>query len=700
MAATLPTEEDPCMYRYTKLRKNEIRLAKLLPGKFEDPIIIKLYSATQRGPDDPKYEALSYAWGSRANPSSIQIRDGGRMRGERAWSRLTGQKRSYVLSVAQSLEVALRFLRRRYRSRTLWIDAICIDQSNKDERSVEVLRMGDIYHWAERVVIWLGTAGPHVKDAFDLFHHIDCNYKLETSDFTIDITQRESSEEAPARYNMCYECHYSTTLKTGIEDLLNRAWFERLWIWQELCRARKAIVTYGDREILWNTLSTAINCIELQLRLCGTHSKQGINRELVRRINLISGLYFRAERFWKDGGDLGLYNLLSDTQYSKCEDPRDRIYAHLSMLWEGLRQRIRPDYEKSVSDVYTDSFLQSCAEYGELILLKLCGERSSTLSLPSWVPDLSVPRDVEPLGDGLAYSSGRSACEYSVESKSVLCVKGLQSATVATVSDRVAHDPDFKEVSSTLRRTVPANSSRLNYLAGGTVFDAYCSIVVCGNLAERYPDTADWPTLEEGRSLLSPLLLGREEIEDKHTKENEIQHPMEMQVDDQALYETLAVRYTAGRVFFTTAEGYIGLGSADIQAGDIVCVFLGLDMPIVLRAAGNDFFKVIGCCYVHGIIDGEALLGPLPTSWRIENRSAKTGATEMTFFVNSATKVRTQEDPRLTEFPPGWSSTEDPDTGELNFAEQGQGAWTWHDPRMTSEELIKHGVPIRTSRLV
>ena len=72
------------------------------------------------------------------------------------------------LSITKDLPQALRHLRRQKFSRTLWIDQICINQINLDERSAQVTIMGEIYRHANRVVVWLGPA----KDDSDLAMHL------------------------------------------------------------------------------------------------------------------------------------------------------------------------------------------------------------------------------------------------------------------------------------------------------------------------------------------------------------------------------------------------------------------------------------------------------------------------------------------------------------------------------------------------
>jgi Heterokaryon incompatibility protein (HET) len=91
--------------------------------------------STRRTP----YEALSYVWGSPVCNNEITC-DGD------------------SLLITESCLTALRYLRMKARTRTLWVDAICINQKSLEERNKQVALMGDIYKCAQRVLIWLGEA--------------------------------------------------------------------------------------------------------------------------------------------------------------------------------------------------------------------------------------------------------------------------------------------------------------------------------------------------------------------------------------------------------------------------------------------------------------------------------------------------------------------------------------------------------------
>ena len=124
-------------FPYKSLAKgtSEIRLMILEPGDFEEPVRshLQLVKLDHR----PDYEALSYVWGSCNDRKSIS---------------LNGME----FAVTANLFIALRYLRRQDKPRTVWVDAVCINQADASERGGQVARMGDIYRQATKVVIWVG----------------------------------------------------------------------------------------------------------------------------------------------------------------------------------------------------------------------------------------------------------------------------------------------------------------------------------------------------------------------------------------------------------------------------------------------------------------------------------------------------------------------------------------------------------------
>lgn len=125
------------MYTTLDEERREIRLLQLLPGKDNDVLECRLFISAGR---QEKYEALSYVWGDPTATETILVN------GTRC-------------HVGQNLMQALQHLRQAEHPRLLWVDALCINQNDIEERAKQVQIMGEIYGNAYRTVVWLGDFG-------------------------------------------------------------------------------------------------------------------------------------------------------------------------------------------------------------------------------------------------------------------------------------------------------------------------------------------------------------------------------------------------------------------------------------------------------------------------------------------------------------------------------------------------------------
>jgi hypothetical protein len=127
---------------YARLNLNEIRVVTVHPGAATDHLTCSLNTVQlQHHPSSLQrnYEALSYVWGCPARLVRIRCYQ----EPEPAW-----------LAITESLEFALLNLRNVQEPRTMWIDSICIDQDNHEEKGDQIKLMANIYSRASTVVIW------------------------------------------------------------------------------------------------------------------------------------------------------------------------------------------------------------------------------------------------------------------------------------------------------------------------------------------------------------------------------------------------------------------------------------------------------------------------------------------------------------------------------------------------------------------
>jgi len=144
----------PAAYAYKPLSgPRAIRVIVLEPAiQIDDPIRCRLeeISLDERPDTAHQYEALSYVWGEAVGTRPIEC---------------AGD----TLLVTPNCESALRYLRPVNGERTMWIDAVCIDQTSTSEKAVQVPLMRDVYAGSTRVLVWLGPGSDETRK---LFRHV------------------------------------------------------------------------------------------------------------------------------------------------------------------------------------------------------------------------------------------------------------------------------------------------------------------------------------------------------------------------------------------------------------------------------------------------------------------------------------------------------------------------------------------------
>jgi hypothetical protein len=157
---------------YLPLVDGCIRLLTLYPGSFHSPIEGQLEQVTLTA--DCGYEALSYVWGGEEDPSKITI-----------------NKKPFCIT--KNLECALRHLWYTERLRIVWIDAICINQRDDDEKSKQVAIMGNIYNKALKVCAWLGEGDKSSDCVFDVLKEYQVRRTRAVISSNLDAAEQLSS---------------------------------------------------------------------------------------------------------------------------------------------------------------------------------------------------------------------------------------------------------------------------------------------------------------------------------------------------------------------------------------------------------------------------------------------------------------------------------------------------------------------------
>ncbi|PQE07224.1 Heterokaryon incompatibility protein [Rutstroemia sp. NJR-2017a BVV2] len=456
----------------------------------------------------------------------------------------------------------------------------------------------------------------------------------------------------------------------SLENLFDRPWFKRLWVWQEIILARNAAAVCGSRNLAWSdfrkfSVFFAQNCAPpLSLR-----TRQNLNH--------ISSLCYCKTA----GRPLTVVELMNIMRACKCSDDRDRLYGMYNLLnqTDANAVKIEPDYSKTVSEVYREFAMANYEKAGDLDVMNFCKiipkKGKTEGSLPSWVPDVRM------ICSSLHKVSDRALVSSTTSDRNILEVTGKYCTTI----DDKKVLPEFTEllVAVSLRQAIrdiaPKGVLCQQYapMRKKTLLEAFTRTILT-LFADNYSPHFDGvsPFLE-AQNVVANCLQKREPSIEDHGAENKVLLRM---------WTTFS-----SRSFFTTKEGYIGLAPDTAAPGDVLVVLLGLDSPVLLRATTNGCYNVVGTCYVYGLMSSEALLGPLPGDTRIIKYWNKPLGTWSYAFLDDGTQQSQTDDPRLGPLPGGWHFAPENVCKEKStyplFCREDTGEATKFDPRLTPEAL-------------
>ncbi|KAK2601524.1 hypothetical protein QQS21_004909 [Conoideocrella luteorostrata] len=608
---------DRYQYRPLASQSREIRLITLGPGGLPDDLHIELRHETLSTNKPPPYDSLSYAWGTEKELVQIQ----------------NGPSSTKSLVIPQNLATALKYVRYEDRPRVLWIDAICIDQSNTQERSQQVAIMGDIYGMARQVVVWIGTESDDSTFALELLEHIGSKVEVDWSTITMRPAATDASEPEWADKNQ--RLPYQERDLVALNSLFHRTWFERLWTRQEVRLANTdAIVMCGTKMMSWKALRNSIFAIRLKPGKVFPSEKT--TEQFYDRIELIYAIIDERPR--------PLQSMLARARIAECSDPRDRVYALLNMLHPNEKALgIVPDHSKTTEELYQHVVLRHIEQYKSLHILSAC--QLGSRNMPSWVPDWSTRSVLDPFwycgeGDKLL---DRSDASYL--GAGVLQASGLSVATINEVRD-LNFPQQLLHVAEHIIKLLPDNiiDGKYRHENGERLLEAYCRIFCCNEFGEKWSPTRSYtPDTQKSMEFFASMINM-----DKATMETTVE------LDAAGIYLSYVYGNCRGRCLFSTKEGYVGLAPKSAKPGDEVCFLFGRDSPMVLRLVKEKSglkHQVVGECYAHGLMAGEAVLGDLPNDMVQVFQKDEASRQNAPAYLNRQTGLIQREDPRLESFP-------------------------------------------------
>ena len=601
------------VYRSLTPDKQRIRLIHLLPTNSLQPERADEISCTVSHVslyDSPAFTALSYNWGELHLARTISV---------------DGQP----FKITVNLEVALRHLRLADETRTLWVDALCIDQESTVEKSEQVQQMDQIYARAEGVIAWLGPAGNDSDLAFDWI----VRYGTWSSDLGVGSTPQmrlrhllsdlEESKTLPNKAlqsfleELCRDLHLGDPIDTSrlckcLSQIFQRPYWNRIWVVQEVVRARDLIFICGKaratEEAVHHALRLLRNFRQYVTTSTATESLITTKRFTVADINTQDPINLLKSR--RVTQDLPLIHLLRLHRRFHATEPQDKIFALLGLSADGEALGVPVNYSVRWQIVYT-SLARKLLMNGFTEILSLCTvSTSSAYGLPSWVPNWSIPsksgplqqrgvdRTTQPPISALQprFSAGHSGKDSGLrfgaddDEQSSMTILAKLVGEVLNVGSPWASGGTcrwLQDLDMLSRQVYPSpeeSLQRLTALCRASVADQE---IRQGSLKPRLSDTH----LNDVRVCLDSM------NEEPIRVDTLVQHGLGsycQQVQDIASH----------RRAFVASGRFLGIGPCELEVGDCVYVLSGCHVPFVLRRdSSRTGFQLVGETYVHGVMD-------------------------------------------------------------------------------------------------
>ena len=296
---------------------NEIRILTVLPS-YDKHSIIKCVLKIVSLDENPRYEAISYAWGDPEECAAVRV-------GERKWN------------IPSNLEACLRRFHRQTKSRTLWADELCVSQTDIDEKGRQVVPMDRIFKQAAAVRIWLGPATSSSGRAMDLLRCLGSPYEAQDPLRINNRAATQSDVEA-------------------LTALLSRPYWKRAWVLQEMALSKMATFHCGESSIDINDFPTSpatVHAVVLSLRPFYFKPVPD-GDEITHALFCISAILRMRQTGLIGAPDFQAFAHADVCHTQKVTDERDNIYAFLGMLDPRLARLIVPDDKKAFKNICRD----------------------------------------------------------------------------------------------------------------------------------------------------------------------------------------------------------------------------------------------------------------------------------------------------------------------------------------------------------
>ncbi|KAL1616937.1 hypothetical protein SLS54_008142 [Diplodia seriata] len=603
------------VYQYRPLEGDRhIRLLRILDpdsdGGYKKPTLDLVHVDIDT---TPPFEAVSYVWGDPAPVGTLHLSSSGELR------------------IAHNLNDALPYLIEQAATETghLWIDAICINQADGEEKDKQIPLMRDIYSSATRALAWLGLELP--DDGHTENHGAPSARIADAIDIVLrhsDAFPREDTLAARERWDNKLRDHMRLIMTkeaipeerldawvSSLDSIADLPFFIRAWTFQEWVLPEELLIIIGSHAFPPGAMPMVSGLLN-SCRAYGekfTSQAHQFNRERVRETyqeqrtsnkewRFDASMLCRIMKFLHSGGE------------ALTSEPHDRIFTFLGLA---NLPGFKPDSSLPMKDTLTSfSHHVISASHSLDIIPTGCGLRLPEFAgVPSWVPDWSpgLPTKVllhygiittDALWD--AAKGLKHTCNNDFGSQELL-VRGRVIGLVEKCSPTLTEID--KQIGLEMRiswHTFMNGGSTISWssMKPADIFRVLLASMGGGNDISRIFWTAgECVALCEKYLILPSLDLASDDEE-----LSRIPVPDEAEEDPEwmkFMYNVLG--FWTRRRFVTTSSGRYGMAWEDAKVGDAIVILHGLRIPLLLREtdmAGR--YRVVCDASIEGIMFGEA----------------------------------------------------------------------------------------------
>ncbi|CAD6575078.1 MAG: hypothetical protein ASARMPRED_007045 [Alectoria sarmentosa] len=598
---------------YPPLPADSIRILTLLPGKPESTIRCELSIRSLY--DSRDYEVLSYALERRKSESFINVN-------------------GYTIRVNPYLESSIESLRYADRPRYLWVDDLCVNQKDIEERNSHVALVASIVTRASGVCIWLGKRDEYCHWAFSSYKSI-----LDADNFDDSGDRKLMGQVADV-----------------LSGLVRTAWFHPGNV-QAICLARYATIYCGQDSMPWKAFAEVVALLATHhyplseparfLRRPNWLYERDVSDDLQTLFQFVNAVDELIR--WLDDGQIerrySLEALVTQFSWTIPTNHHDAIYSMLS-----LARDVSPSPKSSTTSIaktfvdqsspslqavnqlerrtmivdYAQPFEHACKDFVQIAIQNsqsldiLCRPWAPQFDrLPSWVPEKSKAVMVMDRDNTMQSVNGdifASALAGPVRSP-IYNASKLKRPNFR-MSDSSIGAPRMSVEGFTLDVIQAKQTPALM----GNIPPGWIDFLGWKDIKGPPPDKA-WRTLvgdRKGGVVPPPTAFYRRACERTFQR---VEPGQGFDTGEAAgLRDPITGKFVrrvktvvwGRRLIRTEKHDLVGLAPGATKKRDVVAILYGLSVPVVLRqvqdaAEGDNVYTLVGECFIYGMMDGEAL---------------------------------------------------------------------------------------------